>query len=182
MDRYEAWMKEWNTYKFNWVDSRDVVDAFVLRVIPPKKKYSTMLHFELALEITRYTGLGARIIQKRRCIEISDGSPANQTPSIYFHDKDASSRYPWTVDYGVTVGAMTATTDPVGVDDEFGFVSLRMENFRRVYVLKMVMVLKKMGFGVLHGEVESAGYRTWDSSDRYHSKLPSCDDPIWMYV
>ena len=47
MDRYEAWMKEWVTYKFNWINSHDRVDAFVLNVIPPGNKYSTLLHYQM---------------------------------------------------------------------------------------------------------------------------------------
>lgn len=180
MDKYEAWMKQWNTYKFNWIDSVETVDAFVINAVPPRREYSTMLHFELALEIGRSTGYKTRINQKGRCIEVLDGSTPK--PMILFHDDEASSRYPWSVDYGMAVDSMTATYDPVDVTDEFGMVSLRLVGFRRVHVLKVVRILKNRGFGVLHGLVASSSGVTGESSTRFHSKLPSNDDPIWKYV
>ena len=177
---YEAWMKQWNTYKFNWIESDDVIDAFVLNVVPPDKKYSTMLHFELTLEIDRSMGFKTRINQKEKRIDIQTGSPLK--PSIYFHNEGVCSRYPWTVDYGMTVNSMTATTEPLDIQDDLGFVALRLEDFRRVYILKIVMIMKRMGFGVLHGVVESGKHVVGGSSKRFHSKIPNVDDPIWMYV
>jgi len=180
MDKYEEWMKQWNTYKFNWTESEESIKAFVLNVIPPEGGYSTMLHFELALEIDRYIGLQTRINQKEKCIQIYHGSHIK--PSIYFHDEDVSSRYPWSVNYSMSASAMTATKDPIDVQDEFGFISLRLEDFRRVYILKLVKVLKSMGFAVLHGVVSSGTRSIGESSRRLYTKIPSVDDPIWNYI
>ena len=181
MDRYEAWMKEWRTYRYNWVDSDEIVDAFVINAVPPRKKYSTMLHFELSLEISRSTGFRTRINQKEKCIELFNGSPLK--PSILFHDEGACSRYPWSsVDYGMTVGSMTATEDPLDVQDAFGFVSLRLVDFSRSCILKVAKIMKQMGFGVLHGSVESTDHIVGGTSRRFLSKLPDQDDPVWMCV
>jgi hypothetical protein len=180
MERYEAWMKEWGTYKFNWIDSTETVDSFVINAIPPDNKYSTMLHFELALEIERWFGCKTRINQKERRIEMHDGS--HLRPSVCFHDKKACSRYPWAVEYGMRVGPMTATTDPIDVVSGFGFVSFRLDDFRRVCVLKIVLLLKSMGFGVLHGVVSSKTDSVGEPSRSHLSKIPRNDDPIWKYV
>ena len=179
MDRYEAWMKDWTTYKFNWINSEERVDAFVLNAIPPGKRYSTMLHFQLSLEISRVTGHGSRINQKNKCIEVPDGYQL--VPSIHFQDTDACSRYPWSVRYSMLNGS-EVSDDEVDVLDRFGLVSFRLTDFRRVSVLKIVRAMKLLGFGVLHGEVGSDEYRSSEPSGRSHSKIPVVDDPIWMYV
>ena len=173
-------MKQWNTYKFNWIESEESIEAFVLNVLPPSGKYSTMLHFEIALEIERYIGMRTRINQKGKCIQLHDGSHIK--PSIYFHDEGVSSRYPWSVNYSMSVSAMTATDDPIDVKDEFGFVSLRLEDFRRIYILKLVKILKNMGFAVLHGVVSSSTHSIGENSKRLYTKIPSVDDPIWKYI
>ena len=179
MDRYEAWMKDWGTYRFNWIDSEERVDAFVINVIPPGRKYSTMMHFQLSLEISRLTGHGSKINQRNKCIEVQDGYPL--VPSIHFQDIDACSRYPWSVRYSMLNGS-DVSDDEVDVLDRFGMVSFRLTDFRRVSILKTVKAMKLLGFGVVHGEVGSDGYRMVEPSARFHSKLPVVDDPIWMYV
>lgn len=179
MDRYEAWMKDWTTYKFNWIGSEERIDAFVLNAIPPDKKYSTMLHFQLSLEISRVTGHGSRISQKNKCIEVIDGYPL--TPSIHFQDIEACSRYPWSVRYSMLTGS-EVSEDEVDVLDRFGIVSFRLTDFRRVTVLRIIKAMKFLGFGVIHGEVGSDEYRSVEPSGRFYSKIPVVDDPIWMYV
>lgn len=172
-------MKDWATYKFNWMDSEERIDAFVLNAIPPDKKYSTMLHFQLSLEISRLTGHGSRINQKNKCIEVLDGY--SLVPSIHFQDTDACARYPWSVRYNMLSGS-DVSEEEVDVLDRFGLLSFRLTDFRRVSVLKIVKAMKLLGFGVIHGEVGSDDYRSAEPSGRFHSKIPLVDDPIWMYV
>lgn len=180
MDRYEAWMKEWVTYKFNWINSHDRVDAFVLNVIPPGNKYSTLLHYQISLEIYRLTGHKSKINQKNKCIEVRDGYQI--IPSIHFQDVNACAKYPWSVSYSMLIGS-DVSDEGVDVVDRFGLVSFRLTDFRRVTILKIVKAMKTLGFGVLHGEVGSNDYRSdKDSGSVVHSKIPILDDPIWMYV
>lgn len=177
MEKYEEWMKQWNVYRFNWVESTERVDSFVINSVPPLRKYSTMLHFELALEIARVTGLSAGINQRERCIEVPDGHVV--TPSIYFNNKESCDKYPWSVNYSMMVSSMTANEDRIDVLDRFGVLSLRLSDFRRVHILKIVKAMKGLGFGVVHGEIGSDSYNVGEPSTQFYSKLPRIDDPIW---
>ena len=177
MEKYEEWMKQWNVYRFNWTESEERVDAFVINAIPPFRNYSTMLHFELVLEIARVTGLNAGINQGKKCIEVPDGYV--MVPSIYFNKKESCDNYPWSVNYSMMVNSMTANDDSVDVLDGFGVLSLRLVDFRRVHILKIVKAMKYLGFGVIHGEIGSDSYTMGEPSNEFYSKLPRIDDPIW---
>lgn len=180
MEKYEEWMKQWKQFKHTWIDSSERVTSFVVHAVPPKNKYTTMLHYELSLEIERYTGTKTKINQSEKCIEIHDGSPLR--PSIYFHPDDVSLAYPWSVSYSMRVDSMTADNVPLQVLDRFGFVSLKLNGFQRITILQIVKAMKNLRFGVLHGVIDSCEGKVGGLNTRYLSKLPDRDDPVWLLV
>lgn len=81
----------------------------------------------------------------------------------------------------VSNGAVVLPTISVANEDRLGIVTLRLSFFSRPEILKIAVVLEKLGHGVLHdnGRVISNSYPNDDKSPR---KMPFRDDPVWAII
>jgi len=84
----------------------------------------------------------------------------------------------------VSNGAVVLPTiTPTTNQDRLGIVTLRLSFFSRPEILRIAIVLEKLGHGVLHdnGRVTSnpTSYPNDDLSPR---KMPFRDDPVWAII
>lgn len=66
--------------------------------------------------------------------------------------------------------------------DEFGIITFKLSLFPRKDILRVVLCLENLGYGVIHdgGRVFSREYN--DSQDPSQKRMPLRDDPVWRYV
>ncbi len=84
-----------------------------------------------------------------------------------------------TVSTGLNVLSTISSTLRV---DEFGIVTFKLSLFPRRDILRVVLCLENLGYGVIHdgGRVFSRDYI--DSQDSSQKRMPLRDDPVWRYV
>ena len=67
--------------------------------------------------------------------------------------------------------------------DEFGIVTFKLSLFTRSDILRVVLCLENLGYGVIHdgGRVSSRDY-TQSQDPSSQKRMPVRDDPVWKYV
>ena len=94
----------------------------------------------------------------------------------------ASSRIDKSGVLQVNNGAVVLPTiSVIPTTNRLGIVTLRLSFLSRPEILKIAVVLEKLGHGVLHdnGRVISTSYPNDDKSPR---KMPFRDDPVWAII
>ena len=186
MEAYILWLDQFRKFKYKWTQSDEKINCFIVRAIPPGRKYSTATHWDLITAVGIRCQAKTRINHREKSFVVDDGTSLK--PTVYFHTENARKNYPIDLDFDynltVAVGKMKASQRSMDVLDSFGIISYALHDFRRVDILRFVKAMEITGFGVLHNgglicsERESVG----ESSDRFCSKLPHREDPIWFLV
>jgi len=186
MEKYEEWTKNWKKWKYEWVDSKEKINCFLINTIPPERVYSSRTHCELVMAIAEFTGQDVYSGNGIDCIQINDKSP--QRPFIRFHTEKAQTCYPkspvFKGEIGMAIINMKSNKEPIDILDIFGFISYELHNFTRSNVLKTVVAMETIGFGVLHdgGIIGSLDSSIGTPSTRHHTRLPNRDDPVWLVL
>lgn len=186
MEAYVLWLEQFQKFKHKWVHSEDKVNCFVLHAIPPGQKYSTKTHCDLVTAIGARCRTQTRINHREKSFVVEDGTSLK--PKIFFNTEKAKRNYPVDLDFdhnfSVAVAKIKTSSKPMDVLDSFGMISYKLHDFKRVDILRVVKAMESVGFGVLHNggivcsEEESVG----EPSDRFSSKLPHREDPVWFFV
>lgn len=182
METYEPWMKSWKKWKHEWIHSDDHISCFVVNAIPPDRKYSSHTHHVLSHTIGIICNSKTRVNYKEKTIIVPDGT--SMLPSIEFGTKKARDNYPFVVKCEIDMMEPETSFENLDILDRFGIISYNLLNFKRVYILKIVLAMESIGFGVIHngGIVKSSKECVGEESNRYNIRLPYTGDPIWRYV
>ena len=148
---YVDWMSKWRLWKKAWCDNDDPVVDFYIKFICKGGIFRPTHHADLASEIDH--AIASSRIDKSGVIHVSNGAVVLPTISVI----------------------------PTTHQDRLGIVTLRLSFFSRPEILKIAVVLERLGHGVLHdnGRVISTSYPNDDKSPR---KMPFRDDPVWAII
>ncbi|CAM9203883.1 unnamed protein product [Pylaiella littoralis] len=186
MDTYNRWLDQFRKFKHEWIHSNEKVKCFVVHAIPPGNVYCTKTHCALATAIGSYCRSRTRINHREKSISVEDGT--SMRPKLFFFTDKARRNYPVDLDFDhdfvLAVSKIKCNTKPIDVLDSFGMISYKLLDFKRSDILRVVRAMESVGFGVLHngGLVCSDIERTGEASDRYCSRLPHREDPVWLYT
>ncbi|CAM9096347.1 unnamed protein product [Ectocarpus sp. 12 AP-2014] len=186
MEAYVLWLEQFRKFKYKWIHSDDKINCFVVHAIPPGRQYTTKTHCELVAAIGSRCQTTTRINHREKSVTVEDGTPLK--PTIFFNTKKSMKNYPVDLDFDqeftVAVKKIKVSSTPMDVLDSFGIISYKLHDFKRVNILRIVRAMEITGFGVLHngGLISSDGESTGESSDRFCSKLPHRDDPVWFFA
>lgn len=186
MEAYVLWLEQFRKFKFKWIHSDDKINCFVVYAIPPGNKYTTKTHCDLAAAIGARCQTKTRINHREKSVVVEDGTSVK--PTICFKTEKSRKNYPVDLDFdhdfGVAVKKMKTSSAPMDVLDSFGIISYELHDFTRGNILRVVRAMESLGFGVLHngGLVCSEKDSTGESSERFLSKLPHRDDPVWFFA
>lgn len=186
MEAYVLWLEQFKKFKYKWIQSDDKINCFVIHAIPPGQKYSTKTHSDLVTTIGTRCRAQTRINYREKSFVVEDGTALK--PTVFFNTEKARKNYPVDLDFDqnfvAAVAKIKKSSTPMDVLDSFGMISFNLHDFKRVDILRVVKAMESVGFGVLHNggiicsEKESSG----EPSDRFFSKLPHREDPIWFLV
>ena len=186
MEAYVLWLEQFRKFKYKWIHSDDKINCFVVHAIPPGQEYSTKTHCDLVAAIGARCRTQTRMNHREKSFVVEDG--ASLKPTVFFNTEKARKNYPVDLDFDhnfvAAVAKIKTSSRPMDVLDSFGIISYKLHDFKRVDILRVVKAMESVGFGVLHNggivcsEKESAG----QPSDRFFSKLPHREDPIWFLV
>ena len=186
MEAYILWLEQFRKFKYKWIHSDEKVNCFVVHAIPPGQKYSTKTHCELVTAIGVRCKTKTRINHREKSFVVEDGTSLK--PTILFNTEKARKNYPVDLDFdhnfATAVAKIKTSSRPMDVLDCFGIISYKLHDFKRFDILRVVKAMESVGFGVVHNggiicsEKESIG----EPSDRFLSKLPHREDPIWFLV
>ena len=186
MEAYVLWLEQFRKFKHTWVHSDEKVDRFVVHAIPPGRKYTTRTHCDLVAAIGLHCRAQTRMNHREKSFVVEDGTSLK--PTVVFRTDKAAKNYPVDLDFDhdfpSAVAKMKKSSRPMDVLDSFGIISYELRDFQRCDVLRVVRAMESVGFGVLHngGLVHSSSDSTGGPSDRYLSKLPHREDPVWLLV
>lgn len=182
METYEPWMKTWRKWKNEWIHSDDHIPCFVVNAIPPDRKYSSHTHKVLSHSIGIICNSQTKINYKENTICVPDGT--SMSPSIEFRTKKAKDNYPSVIRHEIDINDPEPSYICLDILDRFGIISFNLMNFKRVNILRIVMAMESIGFGVIHngGSIRSSMECIGSDSNRYSIKLPHTDDPVWKYL
>lgn len=186
MEAYVLWLEQFQKFKHKWIHSDEKVNCFVVSAIPPGHKYSTKMHCDLVAAIGSRCRTQTRINHREKSFVVEDGTSLK--PTVFFNTEKSRKNYPIDLDFDYNLESAVAKikTSPRHMDvlDAFGVISYKLHDFKRVNILKVVRAMESMGFGVLHngGLICSDSASVGEPSDRFLSKLPHREDPVWYLV
>ena len=186
MEAYVLWLEQFRKFKNKWIHSDDKISCFVVHAIPPGHSYSTKMHCDLVSAIGSRCRTKTRINHREKYFVVEDGTPLK--PTVSFKNDKSRKNYPVDLDFDhdfpSAVTKMKASSRHMDVLDSFGVISYKLDDFKRVNILRLVRAMESLGFGVLHngGLICSDAESIGEPSDRFLSKLPHREDPVWLLV
>lgn len=186
MEAYILWLEQFRKFKHTWIHADDKINCFVVSAIPPGHQYTTKIHCELVAAIGSWCRTKTRMNHREKSFVVEDGTSLK--PTVFFNSEKSRKNYPVDLDFdhdfAAAVAKMKTSSRHMDVLDCFGMISYKLHDFKRVNILRVVRAMESVGFGVLHngGLICSDAESTGQSSDRYLSKLPHREDPVWLLV
>lgn len=155
---YADWLCKWRVWRKTWIESDDPVVYFHLQFLAKMGKYSPDDHGDFAARVSET--IGSTTIDRQGTLQVNNHATVRPTISM--------------------IEANSALKDTLH-QDRFGIVSLNLEFFSRLEILKIALILEGLGHGVIHdsGRVVSRGY---SKSKIVPKQMPFRDDPIWNIV
>lgn len=186
MEAYVLWLEQFRKFKYTWIHSDEKINEFVLHAIPPGHKYSTKMHCDLVAAIGARCQAKTRIDHREKSFVVEDGTSLR--PTVFFNTQKSKKNYPVDLDFdhdlASAVAKIKTSSRHMDVLDPFGVISYKLLDFKRVNILRVVRAMESVGFGVLHngGLICSDSASVGEPSDRFMSKLPHREDPVWFLV
>ena len=186
MEAYVLWLEQFRKFKHKWIHSDEKVNCFVVHAIPPGHTYSTKTHCDLVAAIGLRCQARTRINHREKSFVVEDGTPLK--PTVMFKNDKSLKNFPNDLDFDHdfrrAVTKLKASSRHIDVLDSFGIISYKLQDFKRVNILRVVRAMESLGFGVLHngGLICSDSDSAGEPSDRFLSKLPHREDPVWFFV
>jgi hypothetical protein len=186
MEAYVLWLEQFRKFKYKWIHCDDKINCFVVHAIPPGQKYTTKTHCDLVTAIGTRCCTQTRINHREKSFVVEDGTSLK--PTVFFHTEKSRKNYPVDLDFDhnftAAVAKIKTSSTPMDVLNCFGIISYELHDFKRVDILRVVKAMESIGFGVLHngGIVYSEKESCGEPSERFLSKLPHREDPVWFYA